>query len=319
MSDNQPGPYGQQPGPYGQQPQQPGPYGQQQPQYGGAQGQPGYGYPQQGQQPGGYQQQPPPQQQGGYGYPQQGQPQQPQQPYGQPGQPGMPMPPQGGGSSKGKTIGIIVGALVVVGAVIGGILFFTGGDDDGGGGKVADDGKKYKLITPATVAGSYQKSPSGGGSGFDSEAKSDFEEFGVKNLKDVNAAYKSGSGMSAKQLQFAGVYGDIDDPEKVLDAAFGKMAQEASKEGGKTKLEGSPEKVSPAGADDAVMKCQNASTEASPGKTVKIPFCMWADHSTVGTVMSVDLAAAMTGKSAPISEAAETTAKVRKDTRVEIK
>ena len=308
MSDNQPGPYGQQPGPYGQQPQQPGPYGQQ-PQYGGAPGQPGYGYPQQGGQPGGYQQQP----QQGYGYPQQG-----QQPYGQPGQPGMPMPPQGGGSSKGKTIGIVVGALVVVGAIIGGIVLFTGGDDDGGG-TVADDGKKYKLTTPATVAGSFQKSPGGGGSGFDSEAKSDFESFGVKNLKDVNAAYKSGSGMSAKQLQFAGVYGEIADPEKVLDAAFGKMAEEASKDSGKTKLEGSPEKVSPAGADDAVMKCQNAATEASPGKTIKIPFCMWADHSTVGTVMSVDMAAAMTGKSTPISDAADTTGKVRKDTRVEIK
>ncbi|MFG3258015.1 hypothetical protein [Streptomyces sp. NPDC048172] len=332
MSNDQPGPYGQQPqqpGPYGQQPgpygQQPGPYGQQpggpNP-YAGAQGdqgqQGGYGYPQQGGQPG---------QPGPYG--------QQSGPYGQPGQPGMPMPPQGGGGGKGKTIGIIVGALVVVGAIIGGVLLFTGGDDDGGkggkgGGSVADDGKKYKLTTPATVAEEYKKDNSSGASAFGGNDTDKLASFGVENPKSVNAAYKSGTGEIAKQLHFGGAYGKIADPDKVVDVAFAALAKEAVKDpdtggGGKAQLEGSPEEVNAPGLEEgAVLKCQNIKFSAPPGSSssidsFKIPFCMWGDTSTIGFVMVADPGAVLTGKSMSIDDAGATTAKVRSDSRVEIK
>ncbi|MGP3991125.1 hypothetical protein [Streptomyces sp. 3N207] len=338
MSNNQPGPYGQQPGQPGPYGQQPGPYGQPPQQggpspYGGAPGQPGYGYPQQGapQQPPG-----PPQQ--GYGYPQQGAPGQPPGPY---GQPGPPMPPQGGG--KGKTIGIVVGALVVVAAVIGGVVLFTGGDDDkggggGGGGKgggssVADDGKRYKLITPATVAGEFDKTPGSenrSSGGFSESDKQKFEQFGVKDPKNVNAGYKSGTGVSTKQLNFGGVYGEIEDPEAVVNAALLMVAKEAKEDpntsgGGKAELDGEPQEVKPSGlGDDAVMKCQKVKYSAPPGdssgiKGFTMPFCMWGDHSTVGFVVTASSADVLSGKSTPVSEAGETTAKVRKDVRVPIK
>ncbi|MEU1803449.1 hypothetical protein [Streptomyces sp. NPDC019937] len=328
-----------QPGPYGQQPQQPGPYGQ-----GGAAGQPGYGYPQQPpQQPGPYGQPP----QSGYGHPQApgqppnpyGQPQQPygqqpygqqpygQQPYGQPGMPGpyQPGPGQGGGKKKG--LAIAIGAVVVVAAVVGGIVVFSGGD---GGGTVADDGKRYKLTTPQTVAGEYTKDDSSSGGGITSSDEDDFEKFGVSNPKTEGADYKSGEGMTSKQLQLNGVWGEVKDPEAVVDGAFSKIAEESEKDKSagsmKAELVGSPEKVSPSGLDNAVMKCQNAKFTPSgdsgssglPTKGFTIPICMWGDHSTIAYVVVSDTAAALSGKSTSIDQAAEITAKVRKDARVEI-
>ncbi|SEB90178.1 hypothetical protein [Streptomyces melanosporofaciens] len=330
MSYNQPGPYGQQPG-------QPGPYGQ-----GGASGQPGYGYPQQ---PGPYGQPPQPPQPG-YGYPGQpqgqpgpyGQPPNPygqqQQPYGQPGMPGpyQPDPGQGGGKKKG--LWLAIGAVVVVAAVVGGVLMVQGGDDNGGGGggKVADDGKRYKLTTPQTVAGDYTKESSGSGGGLTSSDADDFEKFGVSNPEPVSAEYKSGEGMSVKKLQLNGVWGEVKDPESVVDGGFAKIAQEAEKDsstssGMKAELVGSPESVSPSGFENAVMKCQNtkftpgegSSSSGIPSKGFTIPICMWGDNSTVGYVVVSDAAAALSGNGMSLDEAGEVTAKVRNDARVEIK
>ena len=149
------------------------------------------------------------------------------------------MPPQGSGNA-GKTIAIIVGALVVVGAVIGGYFLFGGGG--GGGGTVADDGKKYKLTAPQTVAGEYQKARSSS-SGLNSSDIQQFEDHGVKNPKDVSGSYTSGAGTTAKQLSLSGVWGEVEDPEAVLDASFEQLANEAKKDsqtsgGGKAELEG---------------------------------------------------------------------------------
>ena len=50
----------------------------------------------------------------------------------------------------------------------------------------------------------------------------DAEGWGVKNPKQVEAAYQSGNKdnpLAQKNLTFGGVYGEIDDPEKVVDAA----------------------------------------------------------------------------------------------------
>ncbi|MGW7755115.1 hypothetical protein ACWGK6_27000 [Streptomyces violaceusniger] len=326
-----------QPGPYGQQPQQPGPYGQ-----GGAAGQPGYGYPQQ---PGPYGQPPQPPQPG-YGYPGQpqgqpgpyGQPPNPygqQQPYGQPGMPGpyQPDPGQGGGKKKG--LWVAIGAVVVVAAIVGGVLVIQGGDDNGGGGggggKVADDGKRYKLTTPETVAGDYAKESSGAGGGLTSSDADDFEKFGVSNPEPVSAEYKSGEGMSVKKLQLNGVWGEVKDPEAAVDGGFAKFAEGAAKDPSsgsmKTELVGSPAPVTPSGFENAVMKCQNAkftpgegsSSGGIPSKGFTIPICMWGDNSTVAYVIISDAASALSGNSMSLDQAGEITAKVRNDARVEIK
>ncbi|MFJ1543847.1 hypothetical protein [Streptomyces sp. NPDC088246] len=332
MSYNQPGPYGGQPpqgqpGPYGGQPpqgqpgpygQQPGPYGQQPPQ-----GQPGYGYPQQA--PQGV----PPQQQTqpGYGYPQAQQP----GPYGQ--QP--PTPPYGGQPAYGgqppfppaqpkKKTGLIIGGVVVAMAVIaGGVYLLTSG---GGGSSVADDGKTYKLTTPETVIdGTYKKASSQTGDEpeMSSSEIKEAGKWGVKNPKNVNGSYTAGEAAAQKMLQFSGVYGDIKDPEKVVDAMFANIKAEASKDkesGGD--FVGSPQAFTPSGFENGVLKCQEAKVDSGTTgstKPLSLPVCIWGDHSTLVYVMNMDMAAMMTGKSVSLEDAANTAAKLRNDVRVEVK
>ncbi|MGW6062493.1 hypothetical protein [Streptomyces sp. NPDC055189] len=332
MSYNQPGPYGgqqpQQPGPYGggQSPQQPGPYGQppQAPQ-------PGYGYPPQA-----------PQQQPGYGYPQQQAPygQQPQAPY---GQVPPPPPPQGGG----KKTGIIIAAVVAVVAVaVGGYFVLAGGDDEnggkkggsssaaGGGSGIKDDGP-HKLTTPATVLSTYKKddSSSGGGAagGMTSGDLAEAEKHGVKNAKDVQAAYQSGdesNPLTVKALNFGGVYGEIKDPETVVDAMFSEMQKSSNNSDSKdVTLVGQPKEYKPAGLNGAILKCQemkvdlgsSGSTGSTSGPSeMSTATCLWGDYSTVGFLVNVDAASALSGKSADLDEAAETTAKFREEVRVKL-
>ncbi|MFE5619737.1 hypothetical protein [Streptomyces sp. NPDC056470] len=315
MSYNQPGPYGgqpQQPGPYGQ-PGQPGPYGQQ-PQA----PQPGYGYPQQA--PQGV----PPQQP--YGYPQQqGYGQQPpygQQPqYGAPQGPGgyMPPPPP---APKKKT-GLIIGASVVALALVaGGAWYFTAG---GGGSSVADDGP-HKLITPETVLTEYKKAPDSS-SGGDKDSLKEAQQNGVKNAKDVRAAYQvkdPNNPLGTKMISFSGLYGEIDDPEQVVDTVFASIKKEAEKDKGKPdepQLVGSPESYEPAELDGAVLKCQQAKSEANAAESTPaftMTICVWADHSTVGFVVPMDMGSMMTGKAGSADEAASLTAKLRKEVRVKL-
>ncbi|GAA2934815.1 hypothetical protein GCM10020221_33210 [Streptomyces thioluteus] len=301
MSYPQPGPYGQPPQP----PQggAPNPYAQ-----GGAPGQPGYGYPQ------------PPAQPGPYGAPPQapyGQPPQPN-PYGQqPGMPGPyppPVPPQKGGA--GKTVAIVLGALVLVGAIVGGaVVFMKGGSGGGGSSTVASDGKKYKLTTPETVAGEYTKASAVPAS---SDGLDELKQY-VSNPEKISASYRAGTGLSAKSLLFSGVYGDINDPEALVDAWFAK-SEENAKKTGKTTYEGSPQKVSPSGLDNAVMKCRTAKTTlGTTGKTSSVTFCVWADHSTAATVAPNDATAMMSGNGMSIDDVAALATKVRNDVRVEVK
>ncbi|NGO79699.1 hypothetical protein G6045_29185 [Streptomyces sp. YC504] len=304
----------QQPGPYGGQPQQPGPYGQQggypqQPPQ-----QPGYGYPQQPQQPG----YGAPAQNGGYGQPQQPGPygQQPQPPYGQAPYGQVPPPPPVGGN--GKKIGIIVGAVVALAAIGGGVWWFMGGS----GADVADDGP-HKLTAPESVLdGKFAKQDGGGGT-FSGDDTKDAEKWGVKNPKDVDAEYQAGKDFNQENLAFAGVYGEIEDPESVVDKAFAQMKAEAAKEPEKGELVGSPKSFN---RDGAAMKCQEAKFKNPDGdgtakggpKEFSLPICIWADYSTVAMVTHINVAGALVGKGTTPEEAADFTAKLRKEVRVKL-
>ncbi|MBO0918037.1 hypothetical protein J1C73_28120, partial [Streptomyces laculatispora] len=209
-------------------------------------------------------------------------------------------------------------ALAVIG---GGVYFLTSG---GGSGSVADDGKTYKLTTPATVlGGEYKKSAAKS----DEEKMTDedikeAEGWGVKNAKNVSSQYTSGEAASQKILQFSGVYGDIDDPEKVIDAMFAKMKEGAGKDKSEGELVGSPKAFTPAGFENGVLKCQEAKvTDSSSGtsKSMTIPTCIWGDHSTVAYVLSMDTASLLTGKGITLESAADNAAKLRNDVRVEVK
>lgn len=343
MSNNQPPP-----NPYGQQPPQ-NPYGQ--PQQGGyGQPQPGYGYPQQDQPPappaygqpqqGGYGQ---PQQGGygqpqpGYGYPQQGQqppappaygqvPQQGGYGYGQP-----PAAPQGGGS--GKRTGIIIGAVVALVAIGAGVFFVTKGSGDSGGLK--NDGKKYKLITPATVAQDYQKNSdvSDESDGFDESDVTLMKSLGMTDPQRVQAGYLKGSLTSGGTvLDFSGAYGSIKDPKKLADGMMADLRKQANKDDSsdsKTELVGDVQTMHPDGADDAIVECQSAkitdtsSGSSTSGKATGLTICLWADYSTVGAAIPI-LTSSLLGdgggtsmsKTMTAQDTADLLAKVRKDVRV---
>ncbi len=329
MSHNQPGPYGGPP-PQGQ----PGPYGQQPNPYGGPppQGppQPGYGYPQQA--PQGVPPQQPPQP--GYGYPQAQQPgpygqQPPTPPYGgQPAYPGMPPQP---GAPKKKT-GLIIGAAVVALAVVaGGVYFLTSGGGSSNS-DVADSTKGYKL-TPAASVDDYEKDTSKAtpSTPLSGSEKTKAEAMGVKNPNKVGAQYMSGgeeNPLTMKSLVLVGYWGEVSDPAKVIDASFENAKQEMAKDedSGNVSLVGSPENVAPKGFEGALMKCQDLKTvnEDADGsvengpESITMPVCIWADYSTIGIVVGIDVGAAMTNKSMPQSEVADLAAKLYNTSRTKV-
>ncbi|MEV7196566.1 hypothetical protein AB0N81_32915 [Streptomyces sp. NPDC093510] len=290
MSYQQPGPYGGPP----QQPQQPqpGPYGQ-----------PPQGVPPQ--QPYGQPAQP-------YGY---GQP--PQAPYGQ-----YPGPPQGGGKKK---TGLVIGAVVVVAALaVGGYFVY----DKVSASSVSDDGKTYKLTAPETVLGSYKKDTSAGDAGgMSSSDLADLEKQGVRNPKDAHAAYNYGKGATMKSLNYSGAYGEIDDPEKVVDAMFAEMEKDSAKSDGGLKLIGSPEEFTPDGFENGVMKCQKAeykmgeigADDEGVPNSFQTPMCVWGDHSTVAYATYSDVAATGSGEEISLDNVATQVANLRDDVRVEVK
>ncbi|WHM38742.1 hypothetical protein [Streptomyces sp. BPTC-684] len=302
-----------QPGPYGGQPQQPGPYGQQPPQQPYGQPQPGYGYPQQP--PQGV----PPQQ--GYGYPAQ----QPQ--YGQQPPYGAPVPPPA--PAKKKT-GLIVTAVVVAVAVIGGgVWFATKGGGGAGNGDVSASTKGYKLVAPDAV-GEYKKGPaSKSDNEFTDKDKKETAAMGIKDPAQESGSYKAGGDASnplgGKMLMFKGIYGDISDPSKALDAAFAKLqksSDEDKKSSDDTKMElmGSPSAVKPTGFSGALMKCQNAKvTDTKTSKSFEVPICIWSDYSTLGVVEALDMAAILGkggGTVMPTDQVADLAAKLYNTARV---
>ncbi|MGW5850390.1 hypothetical protein ACWFQ8_20980 [Streptomyces sp. NPDC055254] len=302
MSYNQPGPYGQQPqqpGPYGQQPQQPGPYGQQPPPpgpYGQPAAQPGYGYPQQpGVPPQGYPQQQPP----AYGYPQQ-------------------QPPK-----KSKTGLVVLCSVLAVAVIAGGGWYFIG---SGSSSAISADTKGYKLVAPEAVD-DFKKDPKHKDPQFSEKDKKEAEGVGVKNPTQVGMTYQSGdpkNPLAGKLLNFSGVYGELADPEKSVDAYFALAKLEATKGDSKTTVDliGSPKTMKPAGFKGAVMKCQEAKfTSKDPStkgpKEFTLPICIWGDYSTLGTVTAMEMASMIAGKSGyTLEQTADFTAKLYNTSRV---
>ncbi|MEU7242630.1 hypothetical protein [Streptomyces sparsogenes] len=273
-----PGPYAQgAPGPYGQ--GAPGPYAQ-----GGAP----YAAPQ------------PPQP--GYGYPQQ-----PQMPPGYP--PGMPpAPPSGGG--KGKATGLVIGAVVVVAAIVGGFALFGGGSDD----ELMDDGKTYRLTVPSTVLGEYTSDS--GDSTAQQLGSEEAKEFGMTSGMGVKVEWATPS--DAKKIQMIGVYGTVPDPEKSVDAFFTNLKKKSEAGGGEDSdalVVGSPERKSPAGLENAVMKCQaiRAKEEPSPDEPNTLALCVWADYDTVAVVAPQEGTRDLT-----LDESAQIATALRKEVRVEV-
>lgn len=240
----------------------------------------------------------------GYAYPQA------PTPSGWPGYP--PAPPQVGGTKR-KNIGIAVGVLAAVGVIIGSFALFVGDGD--GTETVPDDGKRYELTAPATVLGEYKV---WGDPAEEQDAASDEAgPLGISNGKriintwsTVDTTDPDSDFDNNKSIVFIGFYGDVDDPEKSVDAYF-DIVQRGSR---LSETIGDKEKQSPRGFKNGIMKCQHRKADAEPGQPEITPLCVWGDHSTVGMVTVVDA----TKEKLSLEEGARIAADLRNAIRVEI-
>ncbi|GLF93708.1 membrane protein [Streptomyces yaizuensis] len=265
--------------------------------------------PQQGGEPNPYAQQPQPGP-GAYGQPPQqqpgpwGPPQQPG-PYGQTPYPGqVPPPPPGGKSGTGgKKAGLIIGAAVVALAVVAGGAFLLLGDSgDGDSGAVSGATKGYKLSPPAALD-EFKRGELRDGGEMSGKEKDEAGKVGIKNPREVRAEYRAGSEtepLKQRMLMVNGVWGEVSEPEQAIQKYFDAAEQGATDQDEMSvKLIGSPQVVSPAGLDGALMKCQKAKmVPKDDTRTIKeweVPICVWADYSTVTAVIGLDLASMLGG------------------------
>ncbi|MGK5545321.1 hypothetical protein ACSNOH_11395, partial [Streptomyces sp. URMC 127] len=265
------------------------------------------------------------------------QPPAPQQPWGvppqhqQPGYPGgqypPPVPPQNGGG-KGKAIGITIGAVAVVGALIAGAVYFMGG-----GGDV----KPYTIVLPDKLLdGKYTKNSVPSSAAKQQSDTKDLadntkaKELGISNGTGISGAYAS---PEKQMLSISGVYGEISDPEKTLDAVIAKMEEdqkkyESSSQGIKYETVAPWANFTPSGFDGAAMKCATKKTTYSMGTIsggTEATTCIWADSSAVASVRHAVSKSnspyggetASSGNVMSAKEMSEATVKVRNDVRKE--
>ncbi|GAA2934820.1 hypothetical protein GCM10020221_33220 [Streptomyces thioluteus] len=239
----------------------------------------------------------------------------------QPGPYGPPPPPaySPGGPGKGRATAAGIGVLALLGTVVGGYFYFESGSSS----SVPDDGKRYRLTAPKTVAGgAYRRN----GDASDGTAR-DLEsarKAGVGDPHQVDASYTAVGG-SRRTLAFGGVYGELKDPEAVVNNMFAQLKEKQRREksryedGMRSELVRAPEKFTPSGLDGAVLKCQEIrSVPESGGGGITMPLCFWADHSTLGGLGLMDATGLVTGQSPTMDELARIAVKVRTEARVEI-
>ncbi|MFC6985263.1 hypothetical protein [Streptomyces cirratus] len=216
------------------------------------------------------------------------------------------MPPQQ--PPKKSKAGAVIAVVVILGVIAGAGWYFTKGG--GASGAVAADTKGYKLTFPASVD-AYVKNPdalgtSNGDKPLTAEQKTKAESIGVKDAHQAAQQYLNGVKGKAKQMTASGFWGQIDDPERALDAYFGTIGApnpETDKLGLKYEKVGSPKAFTPDGFKGAIMKCvdvkMTTSKPTKPGEpsALVVPTCAWSDHSALVAVNHMDQTTILTGGS----------------------
>lgn len=270
-------------------PQQPaGPYGPPQPPY---PGQPYAGQPHAGQ--------PYP------GQPYPGQPY-PGQPYPGPGAWGPPpVGPPPRKSRNATVIWIIAGSLVVLAALATGVSRMAGPSGGGGSFPAAE----YRLTVPQTLLdGKFELAQDLSRTEGEKALKNTYDSK-IRNPKPAVGQYTAESAEGLDVLVISGMYGQFKDPA----GARRKMLDGADDADGAT-LAVPARDITPAGSEVTVT-CQ-VLTSKQNGATVTLPMCAWADANTGATVAVVTPEiSAQAPRSVDLAEMAETTVKVRAETR----
>ncbi|MFI9310748.1 hypothetical protein [Streptomyces triculaminicus] len=261
-----------------------------------------------------------------------------------------------GRRGRGRTVALVVGVFVLAGAVAAGAVVLTRGTQGSdrqepsraagtggpsgaaGPGGLRDaveaapgatpsgtgEGKRYRLAAPDTIlAGTYRKDPVTSRDPFREVDKQTLAIVGVTDAQSVGGAYKSDTtAPSLKLANFGGLWGGVKDPEATVDNMFRTLILGIQADPtGKPELEGSPKAFRPSRLDgNAVMKCQKMkTTDPSLGaQSFTVPVCIWADSSTVGVVSSADATTILLHQDPSLEQAADITARIRLDVRVEI-
>lgn len=178
--------------------------------------------------------------------------------------------------------------MVALGLIGGGIAVFASGS-----GSSSSSGG-YTLTAPATILdGKYSKA-----NAETNNTSNGTSDSGIKNGKGYTAQYKA----TNAQISIGGGYGDVYDPAAAMTA----MLKALSTSGG-----GSATDQHPSGFDGDSMKCGTVGSG-----DVAMPYCAWADDSTIAFVAYANTDITGTVSNPSVSEWAETTAKIRNEIRV---
>ncbi|WP_431953595.1 hypothetical protein [Actinacidiphila sp. bgisy167] len=198
-------------------------------------------------------------------------------------------PPPLSPKRKGKVIAAVAGAVVAAAVIGAGILTLTaGGSGD------------YTLSMPATLLdGRFTKFSHTADQGAATAGNPPELDGATAVLGD----YRNGS----MSVLVWGAYGDLSDPRAVLDTVVTSFTAKDAAPGSE-----GPREVHPSGFDGDIMKCGTLGTLA----TLSLPYCAWADDSTVAFVMNVNADASGATKSPSLTEWADSTTRIRTELRV---
>ncbi|MEU8999826.1 hypothetical protein AB0C95_34265 [Streptomyces caniferus] len=195
-------------------------------------------------------------------------------------------------------IGAIAGVLVI-GTLASTVALNSGGSSSGG----SDDGPRYRITVPQTLAGGKYKLAKD----ISQQAGSAVPDDGANEhgIEAAGGQYSSGT----KSLVMLGLYGVIDDPETTVDHTIRGMTSD-----GKTEVAVAEKKFTPSGGGDSLTCGVDVRTEM--GQKVTLPFCVWADSSTSGNVAETDASElSKDPQSVDLQEFADKADRIRKEVR----
>ncbi|MFD7323110.1 hypothetical protein ACFV9D_18765 [Streptomyces sp. NPDC059875] len=218
---------------------------------------------------------------------------------------GAPPPPPPKKNRTGLTLGIVAASIAGVLA----LSWIGNGGLRGGSDSGTYPAATHRLALPKTLLdGRYTLADDRSGqadAGLDNAS-----EAVIRDPKGVMGQYTTADEGGAGVLVVSGLYGRIKDPDLAREKIL-KGAREAAG----TSVVVPPKDVTPSGANTTVT-CQVLATEQSGGGRVTYPMCAWADDNTNAAVAEMTTASAgPSADSVDLTKAAQTTLKVREETR----
>jgi hypothetical protein len=237
-----------------------------------------------------------------------------------------PRPRQAGGRGNGRVLAYAVGGLAIIGAAVG-LGIALGSKPTPTPVAVsssttitttvpAPDSTRYRLTSPDTVAGDFQKDRIGTHNNAIAPNASDQVEYtpiGVQLTGALTAIYHQGettadTNATGYGMMVFGLWGKIGDPQRAVDGAPSTMIKDLLLTNNAFRPVGELVPESPNNLDDgAVMACQFIEGRFR-NTDAEVPLCVWADHSTMCVIGIVN-------PNLSLADAADIASQVRDESR----